>query len=231
MNKIRLSVIIPTFNEKKNIVRLIEKIQGVIPPSHEIIIVDDNSPDGTGAEVKKKYSGNSKIHLINRRQDPSLGKSVLLGIEKARGKIIIGMDADGNHKPDEIPELLNFLSRYDLVISSRFVKGGGMQNRFRYLTSYLMNFFLKIILKSKVCDLTSGFYAVKRETLLKLPIDKIYYGYGDYFFRLIYYAQKRGLLLYELPGYFADRIYGRSKSKLWLMTADYLLTALKLRLA
>ena len=227
----RLSIIIPTFNEKGNIIKMIGKIQRLIQThDYEIIIVDDDSSDKTGETVQKKYSRSTRIRCIIRKQDRSLGKSILLGLEKSRGKIIVGMDADGNHNPKILPELLNNLSNYDMIVCSRYVKGGGMQNRYRYWTSLSLNFFLKILLKSKIHDLTSGYYIIKRGALMKLPLKKIYYGYGDYFIRLIYYAQEKKLLISEKPDYFPERWSGKSKSRLGQMILSYILTGFKLRL-
>lgn len=232
MVKKRISIIIPTYNEKENIFYLIGKIQNHLQKSeYEIIIIDDDSPDATGQEVIKRFAKNIRIRCFIRKGRRSLGRSILYGLRKSRGQIIVGMDADGNHNPEKITEMINCLSENDLVIASRFIEGGGMQNRYRYLASYLMNLLFRIILNSCIKDLTSGYYAVKKEALFTLPLEKIFHGYGDYFIRLIYYAEKKSLLICEKADFFSDRWSGQSKSKLWQMTVDYLLTALKLRLA
>src|SRR3989338_3886582 len=111
----RLSIIIPTYNERGNIIKLIGKIQRLIPTfDYEIIIIDDDSPDNTGVMVKKRYSDDARIRCIIRKQSRSLGKSILCGLEKSCGKIIVGMDADGNHNPATLPGLIDSLSYYDM---------------------------------------------------------------------------------------------------------------------
>ena len=230
MNNVHLSVIIPTFNEKDNIVKMIRKIQKLIKTlDYEIIIVDDNSPDSTGTYAKSSFFDDSRIRVLIRKQNCSLGKSIYLGIEKARGNIIVGMDGDGNHNPDDLLSLIDKIGYYDLVICSRFIKGGGMHYKLRFLTSLCVNKIIKIILKSRINDLTSGYYAIKQKKLKNLPLKKIYYGYGDYFIRLVYYAEKKGISVYELPCFFTDRWSGQSKSRLWRMALDYISLSFRLR--
>lgn len=229
MRKIKFSVIIPTYNEKDNIALIIKKIIK-IQSGPEIIIVDDNSPDGTANEVKKNFKNNDQVRVFVRKKPRDLGSAIFFGIKKSRGEIIIGMDADFNHPPKKIPQLIASLKTADLVVASRFIKGGGMEDKFRYFFTYLFNFFLKNILGFPIMDNMSGFYVIKRNKLLKLPLDKIYRGYGEYHLRLVFYAKQFGLKIKEIPVFYPKRKFGKSKSNLFFLFFKYLIVAILLKL-
>lgn len=229
--KVNLSVIIPTYNERENIILLIKETQAVlkrISLPYEIIVVDDNSPDLTGAAVKKEFK-NKNIRAYVRKNDKGLATAILFGIKRSKGDIVICMDADFNHPAKKIPELLSDLQNSDLVVASRFIKNGGMEDKFRYLFTYLFNFFLKRILGFPTMDNLSGFYAIRKNKLLTLPLNFIYNGYGEYHLRLVYLAQKYGLRIKETPVYYPKRKYGYSKSNLFKMFFIYLQVAFSLK--
>jgi len=191
----------------------------------EIIVVDDNSPDGTAAALKKTF-GNS-IRLIVRKNTRGLGSAIADGIRKARGEVIIGMDADGNHDPKHIPSLLSAMDTAGLVVGSRFIAGGGMTGILRSLASGMFNVFLRF-LGFPVTDSTSGYYAVRKKILRMLNIHTIYYGYGEYHLRLVWRAKMMGVVIAERPVYYPKRRYGQSKSVLPIMLITYMRTALRL---
>ncbi len=224
-----ISVVLPTYNEAGNIVGLVKRIgRNLSNYLYEIIIVDDNSPDDT-AEIVKKYLGmNKRIRLFVKTKDKGLAKAIRYGIEKSRGSFILVMDTDFNHDPDDILKMIPFIEEYDLIIGSRYIAGGGMENRSRFLLSYLYNLFLKIILNHKVHDNLSGFFLINKDSLNKFDYDKIFYGYGDYFIRLIHAAQKKNLQIMEIPVYYKNRTYGESKSKFLSMLVDYSKTVLEI---
>ncbi len=227
-----ISLIIPTFNERKNIINLIRKIQLILTSpniKYEIVAVDDNSPDMTAVEVRKKFKKNKNIHLFVRKNIRGLASAILFGIKKSKGDVIIGMDADFNHPPEKIITLIKELKNHDLVIASRFIKGGGMEDKVRYLFTYIFNLFLKHILGFPTMDNMSGFYAIKRKDLFKLPINRIYTGYGEYHLRLVYLAEKHGLIITEIPVFYPNRRNGRSKTNFLKGFFVYLWNALKLR--
>jgi dolichol-phosphate mannosyltransferase len=172
-----LSIIIPTFNEKENIILLVKKLKEVlINRNYEVIIVDDNSSDGTYKKIVKEYGRDKKIVSILRKNERGLGSAILLGIKKSKYETIIGMDADFNHPPELISKMLKKIYECDLVIASRFIKGGGMKDKKRYFFTFLFNWFLKNLLGFPTMDNMSGFYAVKKEKLLELPLREIYKG-------------------------------------------------------
>ncbi len=228
-----ISIVIPTFNEKGNVVRLIKKLKKTAFKNKmraEIIIIDDNSPDGTADAVRHAFSKDKNVGLWVRKGKRDLAQAILYGINESRGNVIVCMDADFNHDPDVIPALINRLKKADLVIASRFIDGGGMDDKKRYFFTLIFNLFLKNIFTFPSTDNTSGFYAIRKRTLLDLPLSQIYKGYGEYHLRFVYLAKKRGLTIQEVPVYYKKRIYGQSKSKLLLMFFKYLWVSLSITL-
>lgn len=226
-----ISIIIPTFNERDNIVDLIKTINTFLTNyNYEIIVVDDNSFDGTSKVVKKFFRKDKRIKLFIRKNKRDLGTAILYGIKKSKGQIIVGMDADFNHPPKKIPELISALKNSDLAVASRFVYKGGMENKIRYFFTYIFNLFLKYFLGFPIMDNMSGFYAIKRDKLTLFPLKKIYYGYGEYHLRLVYFSKSFGLKIKEIPVYYQKRRYGKSKSNLLKMFFNYLYVAFHLKL-
>ncbi len=225
-----ISVIIPTYNERGNIIRLIEEIRNELKSHpHEILVVDDDSPDGTGDAVRKRFHGSSAVRCIIPKKRNGLGAAIHLGIRESRGTVIVGMDADGNHDPSLLPMLLTNLPEHTLRIASRYVPGGGMQPFWHYLASRFMNFLFGVILGGHVSDWTSGCAVIHRSDLFSLPLPSIYQGYGEYFMKLVYHARHKGFRIEEYPAFFPKRRSGKSKSKWLSMTATYLHTAWNLR--
>lgn len=210
-----VSVILPTYNERENIVALVEELRNRFLAgnhSHEILIVDDRSPDGTGAAVTDAFNNDPNVRLITRLQNPGLAYSIREGIERSRGKIIVVMDTDFNHKPKDAVLLFEIVRHVDLVIGSRFTFGGGMSNLVRYYLSYLYNIFLRLTLGTRMDENLSGLFAIKRECLFALDFDKIFWGYGDYFFRLLLRSQAKRFVHVELPVFYGERTSGVSKT-------------------
>lgn len=233
MSKILASVILPTYNESGNIVKLIEAIRHGLALRHivgEVIVVDDDSPDKTGLLAQKYFSKIPEVRVIIRRGERGLATAIRRGLEAAVGEIVLVMDTDFNHEPKLVPRLVEECDKYDFVIGSRYIKGGGMENKTREWLSRLFNVFLvRPIIGSPVYDNLSGFFAMKRIELEKLNFDNIFYGYGDYFIRLIYLAKKQGNTFAEVPSFYKDREYGSSKSQFLSMFRDYFLAAWRIR--
>lgn len=232
MSKILASVILPTYDEAGNIVKLVEAIQQELDLRripHEIIVVDDDSPDQTGILAQKYFSKVPNVRVIIRKKERGLATAIRRGIEAAVGEVIVVMDTDFNHEPKLVPRLVEKCKNYDFVVGSRYIKGGGMANKTRERLSHLFNILVRIIASNPVHDNLSGFFAIRRAELEKLPFDKIFFGYGDYFIRLIYLAKEQGNTFAELPSFYKDREYGASKSKFLEMFRDYLLATLAIR--
>jgi dolichol-phosphate mannosyltransferase len=228
-----VSIILPAYCERENICQLIEAVEKSLIPDRwkvEILVVDDNSPDGTAMEVEKYTPrlGNQLTCMV-RTGERGLATAILFGIRHSKADRIVVMDTDFNHSPANLPDLVRNLDRFDLVIGSRFIRGGGMEDRKRYLYSLAYNLFIQFILGQSVNDNLSGFFAIRRSVLFSMDLDSIFRGYGEYFIRLTYLARKRGFLICELPVFYTLRQHGISKSKFSSMIRDYTICALKLR--
>lgn len=224
----KFSIVLPTYNEKGNIVRLIKVIQSICKINNlnnfEIIVVDDNSPDKTAEYCQKAFKKQRNIKVYTRLQDKGLASAVRFGINKSKGERIIIMDTDFNHDPGVIPTMLKLSGKYNLVIGSRFIKNGGMQNKKRYYLSKIYNLFIKIVSHVDFTDFLSGFFCIKSKDLKKMNLDYIFRGYGEYFIRLLVLSKKFGFKHTEVPAYYKNRKYGVSKSKFVSMMLTYTLT-------
>ena len=228
----KASVILPTYNEAGNIVALVEEILRRFPHDvePEILVVDDDSPDKTCDIARRAFQGNAEVRVILRTEDRGLAKSIRAGIEQATGEFIIVMDTDFVHDPAEIPRMLHIARIYDVVSGSRFCAGGNMQDRKHYLASLAYNWLLRVVLRTQLQDNLGGYFTMKRADLLSLPLDEIFHGYGEYFFRLLHFAQRRGLRIIEIPAIYRIRTHGASKSNFLGMFFSYLKAAILLKL-
>ena len=243
-----VSVVLPTYNERDNIVDLIDAIERELEPTnarYEVLVVDDNSPDGTAQLVCERFclvegraqewSGavgeHGQVRVIVRSADRGLAKSIRHGLEAAQGNTLVVMDTDFNHDPAMIPQMVDLLRYYDLVIGSRFVMRGGMEDGMRYLLSFAYNIFIRALFRTQIQDNLSGFFAVRQARLFQvLPLfDKIFYGYGDYFIRLLLVAWRRDWKILEVPVFYILRRHGDSKTGFWRIFRDYTTAVLQLR--
>jgi dolichol-phosphate mannosyltransferase len=229
----RISVILPTYNERGNIVELIGSIQGVSRDaglSAEIVVVDDDSPDGTWALVEKLSRDSGEMRVIRRVGERGLATAIRRGIREASGDVVVVMDTDFNHDPIHIPALVRSLDGHDIAVGSRYVPGGGMEgSTLRYWGSYAFNLFIRLVLGVKTSDNLSGFFAARREFLSGFPLDAIFQGYGDYFIRLLHAAEERGSSVLEIPVRYALRPTGQSKTRFIRHTVEYTRTVFSVR--
>jgi len=231
----KVAIILPTYNEKDNIDSLVRSIFHICSKSRinaKIIVVDDNSPDGTGKEVinlSKKYP----ITLISRNSKLGLGSAYVKGFKKAlKGNFdyIFEMDADWSHNPKYIPKFIEKMSEYDVVIGSRYIKGGSVDlGRLRKFISWSGNLIGRWIAGLKISDVTSGYRCFKRKVLESIDLDKIKSKSYDFQLEVLWEVIKRGYTIGAVPIVFPERRYGKSK----LSKTDqlyFLLTALKIRM-
>lgn len=220
MKTTSLSIILPTFKEKDSIIRLIMAIHDTLEGyKHEILIVDDNSPDGTYQAVVDAQLPYARGIL--RTTDRGFAKSIRCGIENANGDVIIIMDSDFNHQPKYLPFMVDSLRYYDCVSASRFVYGGLMEPRSRHLMSWIFNLFVRGMTGGKVTDNLYGFFAIRKDVLFKTNFDQIFWGYGDYGIRLIYFLQKINSSILQFPAENGTRIAGVGNSRLLKVFAQY----------
>jgi dolichol-phosphate mannosyltransferase len=211
-----VSVILPTFQERENIVPLVRELRrefNSMGARYEIVVIDDESPDGTAMAARTAFADDSGVIVIERRTNPGLALSIREGIEKSSGKVILVMDTDFNHQPKDAVLISEVAKLVDLGIGSRFIFGGGMPNRLRYFLSYLYNIFMRISLGTRMDDNLSGLFAIRRTALFRLDFDKIFWGYGDYFFRLLLLSQREGLTHVQVPVFYGERAAGGSKTR------------------
>jgi len=237
MKKDLVSVVLPTFNERGNICQLILSVIKNLEKEKinlEIVVVDDNSPDGTAREALK-LAEKFPVKVIVRTGKKGLALSIKRGIEESSGKIIAIMDTDLNHQPQDLLRLLQALkgTKADLAIGSRYIKGGGMSfgsiPKLKYLYSKIFNVFVKSFLAIPTNESLSGFLAIRRDVLESLPVSEIFQGYGDYCIRLVFFTYKKGYKICEVPVVYGQRKWGESKTKLLKHSLAYLLTVLKLK--
>ena len=203
-----ISIILSTFNEKLSIEFTISELIKYLP-GVEIIVVDDNSPDGTLEVLKKINYENLKI--FSRKKTKGLASAFLLGLINTSGDIIGWLDSNMGDTAKKFPEMLQNLKGADIVILSRYVaEGKDERNKIRVIASYLLNKFSKLILRSKINDLSSGIFLMKREVLNDVvPVAK---GHGEFMMEFLYKAEKRGNKIIEIPYIQPIDIEGHSKS-------------------
>ena len=230
----KISVVLPTYNERENIIPLIESLSSVLQDSgyeYQIVVVDDNSPDGTAEAVKKRFDQVDQVKLVWRNGQRGLGTAVKAGIEASSGEILVVMDADCSHDPHDVPMLVSGIGKYDLVNGSRYMGCGGFQSNTRArISSVAINWFLRLVLGLKTTDNTIGFLAVKRSLLSELNLEGIFRGYGDFHFRLMYDASRHGAEVIEVPVVHRLRQRGQAKTRLFKDGWGYIISALKIRL-
>lgn len=213
-----VSIILPTYNERENIVPLIKAIERTVRFDHEIIVVDDNSPDGTSQAVsayRKKFHDRS-VTLVTRKANRGLTNSIREGIAKSHGDIIVWMDCDFSMPPSVISTLLDKVGEgYDVAVGSRYIAGGSAKSEnvrdswIGILLSAVMNFGLRLLMVRRFHDYTSGFVAVKRSVFDRVHLSG---DYGEYFIDFIVHAYREGYAICEIPYAGKPRRAGESKT-------------------
>ncbi len=204
-----VSIVLATYNEKETIATTIRNILEQVREPLEIIVVDDDSPDGTAEEVSAL--GFSDVKLIRRQGTRGLASAFMRGIIESRGEIIGWMDADMGMPPSLLPLMIQKLENHDVAIGSRYAAGGSDERPIiRKAASLAVNRFAGLVLGYGIRDYDSGFIVLKRSVFDKVSI--IPTGYGEYFIEFIYNCCRKGLRVCEIPYTFRDRTAGRSKS-------------------
>ena len=220
----RSLVIIPTYNESENIEKIVHETIANLPDT-EILIIDDNSPDGTGKIADGLAAAGSAVHVMHRPKKMGMGNAYNQGFRYAMEHgydIVFEMDADFSHKPSDLPRLLEKLNNNGLVIGSRYVDGGGTVNwgMSRRMISRFGNLYARVILGMRVRDITAGFRCYSTEALRKIDLDQVKSdGYG-FQVEMAYRIKQAGYGIHEVPIIFEDRRAGQSK-----MSKDIVLEA------
>ena len=212
------TIVIPTYNEAENLENLVEALRSQLIQDLKLLIVDDNSPDGTGRiadELATRYP--LAIDVIHRKGKLGLGSAYIQGFQTSieSGAEAIGqMDADFSHSPSYIPQFLSMLDTCDAVVGSRYVPGGALDERWgmgRVFLSWFGNFYARTILRLPIRDTTGGFRIWKAETLAQMPLDRVRSSGYVFQVEMAYIAHRLGFQLKESPIYFEDRRIGQSK--------------------
>jgi dolichol-phosphate mannosyltransferase len=215
-----ISVILPTYNERDNVVPLARAIASELDGQEfEVLVVDDNSPDGTCRAVNE--IGDARIRGILRTENRGFANSIREGLERARGDVFVIMDSDGNHQPKYLPIMIEALEFYDCVSGSRFVYGGRMSNRRRHLLSWMFNIFTRVMTSGQITDSLYGFVAIHRRIMERVDYDAVFWGYGDYCIRLMYYLQRQGASVLQIPVINGERRSGEGNDRFVKVFVQY----------
>ena len=211
----RIVVIIPTFNECESLAAIVARVRTSVPEA-DILVIDDNSPDGTGDIADGLAADDSNLHVMHRLGKEGLGAAYLAGFSWALQNdyaVVVEMDADGSHQPEQLPRLLTALRGADLVLGSRWIAGGGTENwsKSREILSRGGNFYTRTMLGVPLRDATGGYRAFRADTLRKLDLHNV--ASQGYCFQvdLAWRAVQRGLIVTEVPITFVERAVGTSK--------------------
>ena len=211
----RVLVIIPTYNEAPNIESIIGRLRASVPAAH-VLVADDNSPDGTGVIADKLAASDDHVHVMHRKGKEGLGAAYLAGFAWGLDEgydVIVEMDADGSHQPEQLPLLLDALKGADMVKGSRYVKGGSVVNwpAYRKFISRGGSVYSRVVLGVPVNDMTGGFTAFRASALRTIGLDEV--ASAGYCFQidLVRRAHAKGLVIKEVPIEFIERELGESK--------------------
>jgi dolichol-phosphate mannosyltransferase len=208
-------VIIPTYNERENIEKIVSQVLAK-GASIDVLIVDDGSPDGTGQIADSLSKQNSRVFVIHRKNKSGLGTAYVAGFKYAIEKkydYVFEMDADFSHDPEYIPNFLDAIKEADLVIGSRYISGVNVINWpiTRLLLSYYANVYSRIVTRLPVKDATGGFKCFRREVLEAIDLEKVKSNGYSFQIEMSFRAWKKGFRIKEIPIVFEDRRLGQSK--------------------
>ncbi|TNY34803.1 polyprenol monophosphomannose synthase [Thermomonospora catenispora] len=211
----RVLVIIPTYNERENLERIVTRVRSAVPDA-DVLVVDDASPDGTGELADRMAAADPRVHVLHRSGKQGLGAAYIAGfgwgLERDYG-VLVEMDADGSHQPEELPALLEALTDADLVIGARWIPGGRVVNwpRHREVLSRGANVYARLMLGTPLHDATGGYRAFRAATLRKIDLEGV--DSRGYCFQidLALRTLQEGLRVKEVPITFVERQHGSSK--------------------
>jgi dolichol-phosphate mannosyltransferase len=231
-------VCLPTYNERENLERMVRALGRVLPAGGRVLVIDDNSPDGTGRLADELAAELGYLDVLHRPHKEGLGPAYLAGFRTALADgadLILEMDCDFSHSPEDVPRLIAAADAADLVLGSRYVQGGGVEGDWgiaRRIVSRGGSVYAATLLGVRVRDLTGGFKCFHRRVLETIPLDRV--GTRGYAFQieLTYRTLRAGFSVLELPIRFVDREAGHSKmSRAIVLEAIWKVPLLRLRAA
>lgn len=227
-------VVVPTYNEVDNLPAIVESILEHAPQTH-VLIVDDNSPDGTGALADKlSLARPEQVFVVHRARKEGLGQAYVEGFKFALDRgydVIVQMDADFSHDPKYLPAFFEAIETNDLVIGSRYVNGISVVNwdLKRLILSKAASFYVRLITRMPIADTTTGFKCWRREALLAIGLDQLFSNGYVFLAEMSYRAYRKGMRIKEVPIIFVERRLGRSKMSGGIMI-EGVLSVLRMRL-
>ena len=218
----RVLVVVPTYNEAENLEPLLGRLRAAVPEA-DALVVDDGSPDGTGAIADRIAAADGNVHVLHRTEKAGLGAAYVAGFRWALTEgydVVVEMDADGSHAPEELPRLLTAMRDADLVIGSRWVPGGQVRNWpvHRLLLSRGASIYTRVLLRYPIKDATAGYRAYRRGVLEALKLDEV--ASTGYCFQidLGWKTWRAGYRVVEVPITFTERQVGKSKMSRSIVT-------------
>ena len=212
----RACVCLPTYDERENLERMLRALAEVLGPDDRVLVIDDDSPDGTGELADRLAAELGFVDVLHRERKEGLGPAYLAGFRRALdagAQLVLEMDCDFSHDPGDVPRLLAAAAEADLVLGSRYVPGGGVENWgvVRRAISRGGSLYARLVLGVSVHDLTGGFKCFRREVLEAIPLDRVRSRGYAFQIELTYRALRRGFRVREVPIRFVDRVAGGSK--------------------
>jgi len=211
----RILVIIPTFQERENLPSIVGRVRASVPEAH-VLVADDNSPDGTGKVADELASDDDRVHVLHRAAKEGLGAAYVAGFEWALAAgydVIVEMDADGSHQPEQLPRLLDALESADVVLGSRWVAGGEVSNwpKSREFLSRGGNMYTRVVLGLPLRDATGGYRAYRAKVLRAFDLTTVRSQGYCFQVDLAWRSWQRGYRVVEVPITFVERVLGASK--------------------
>jgi dolichol-phosphate mannosyltransferase len=229
-------VCLPTYNERENLEPMLRALGEVLGPDDRVLVIDDNSPDGTG-ELADRLAGElGFVDVLHRERKEGLGPAYLAGFRVAlaeRAEYVLELDCDFSHDPKDVPRLLAAAADADLVLGSRYVPGGSVENwgPLRRAISAGGSLYARLVLGVPIRDLTGGFKCFRRVVLESIPLDEVRSKGYAFQIELTYRAIRKGFRVREVPIRFVDRVVGGSKmSRRIVLEAIWKVPALRVRL-
>jgi dolichol-phosphate mannosyltransferase len=218
----RVLVVVPTYNEIENLEHIVDRLQASVPDA-QVLVVDDASPDGTGELADKLAARDGRVHVLHRGGKSGLGPAYVAGFRWGREHgfdVLVEMDADGSHAPEELPRLLGALRTADLVLGSRYLPGGEVRDWpfYRLALSRAGNLYTRWALRLPLTDATGGYRAVRASLIDRLPFEEV--SSQGYCFQVdwAWRAARAGARVVEVPITFTERAFGRSKMSRSIVT-------------
>jgi dolichol-phosphate mannosyltransferase len=214
--EVRALVCLPTYDERENLEPMLRALGEVLGPDDRVLVIDDNSPDGTGELADRLTAELAFVDVLHRSRKEGLGPAYLAGFRRALeqgAELVVEMDCDFSHDPSDVPRLLEAAAHADLVLGSRYVPGGGIENwgRVRRFVSAGGSLYARIVLGVPVRDLTGGFKCFRRRVLESIDLGAVHSKGYAFQIELTFRALRRGFRVQEVPIRFVDREVGGSK--------------------